>query len=304
MSKMNLKNVRSSRAEVPDRILIMGTEGVGKSTFAADSPDPIFLGAEDGLHHLDVQKFPEPETFADVLESVNVLRNEDHDYKGFVIDTLDWLEPLVWDSLCKQNEWANIESPGYGKGYNIATGEWRKLIAAIERLRAEKSMRVIFVAHTMIRNFANPVDEDYMRYECKLHKGAAALVKEWCDVVLFASHEEFVRENTQGKKIKKAASTGRRVMHTVRTAAWDAKTRYSLPEELDLSWEAYAEARAADVTAAPADLETEARGLLSELKTDNGKAEEIAAYIDNNKTDAVALAKLVNRLKTKVMEAA
>lgn len=299
--RMALKDVRKGKRQAPDRILLVGVEGVGKSSFAADAPDPIFIAAEDGIRHLDVSSFPEPENFAEIIESVRTLTADTHEYKTLVLDTLDWIEPLIWGDVCQRHGWENIESPGYGKGFNVALDEWRKLIAALEKLRASKGMEIILLAHAAIRNFSNPAGADFSRYECKLHRGAAALAREWTDSNLFATYEEFATKK-QGELKVKGVSTGRRVVHTQRTAAWDAKNRYSLPPELPLSYSDYAAARELGQTASPDKLRAEAIKLLDELSPPTAKRTEILTSIEKATGNATVLAKCVDRLKTLVME--
>jgi hypothetical protein len=305
---MTLASIKKDIGPRPDRILLVGTEGVGKTTFAADAPNPIFICAEDGLPPVlgSVPRFPEPTGLSDVLEAVRVLIREEHGYGTLVIDTLDWLEPLIWHELCTRNGWLDahgtpdIEKPGYGKGYVAATEDWRKLLSALDILRERKSMEVILLAHAAIKMFQNPAGNDYSRYESKLHKGAAALVREWTDVNLFAVHEEFVRE-VKGKA--KGVSTGRRVIHTERTAAWDAKNRYALPSELPLNYADYAAARAACTPADPAALRHEAESLLAELTLSAEDITQTQRVIEAAAMRGGAhMARVVDRLRSKITE--
>lgn len=309
-SRMTLASIQRELKPRPDRILLVGTEGVGKTTFAADAPSPIFICAEDGIPVIlgEVPRFPPPQSFADVQEAVRVLIREEHEFQTLVIDTVDWLEPIIWKDLCVRNGWLDehdtpdIERPGYGKGYVAATEEWRKLLAGLDVLRNRKGMEIILLAHAAIKSFQNPAGDDYMRYECKLHKGAAALVKEWTDVNLFAIHEEFAKE-VRGKVTRKGVSTGRRVIHTTRDAAWDAKNRHDLPAELPLNYADYAAARAAHQPADPAELWAAAQDLLAELTldtTDQKKTEDWLASAREH--GAAALARAVDRLRSKVAE--
>jgi len=283
----------------PDRILVVGTEGVGKSTFAANAPKPIFIAAEDGVRHLSVASFPEPKTWGDVFDALRVLASDEHEYTTVVIDTVDWLEPLCHRHVCALNGWTTIEDPGYGKGYVPATEEWRKLLAALDFLRAKKEMEVILLAHAAIKVFSNPAGDDFSRYELKLQKSAAALLKEWCDANLFASHEEFVTEK-KGITRAKGISTGRRVIHTERTAAWDAKNRHNLPHELPLSYTDYAAAREAGRPADPDELLEESIGLVGQLS--EAEQSKIRPTLDAHKGDAVWLYNAVMRLRSKVSE--
>lgn len=298
---ITLDSIRSGKRQEPDKLLLFGTEGVGKSTFSASAPSPIFIAAEDGLSELDVKSFPEPESFDDVLACIRLLRNESHDFKTLVIDTVDWLEPVLWDSLCRTNNWQSIESPGYGKGYVAATDSWRRLLVELDGVRADKGMEIHLLAHAAIKPFQNPAGDDYARYEMKLHRGAAALLKEWAKAVLFAVHEEFT-EKESAKSRAKGVSTGRRVVHTTRCAAWDAKNRYGLPATLPLSYQDYADARARGQVASPATLDAEARALLAELAPDEETHLKIQGSIQNAKNNASRLAQIVDRLRTLVAE--
>lgn len=304
LPRMTLQSIQRKIERKPDRILLVGTEGVGKTTFAAEAPSPVFICAEDGLPPMlgEVARFPEPQTFTDVLEAIRTLIRDEHDFKTLVTDTIDWLEPLIWRELCTRNNWTDIEAPGYGKGYTAAAEEWRKFLGLLDTLRQRRGMEVILLAHAAIRTFQNPAGGDYSRYECKLNKQAAALVKEWADVNLFAIHEEFA-ETKNGKETRKGTSTGRRIIHTERCAAWDAKNRYALPGELPLNYADYATARAACTPADPTKLWGEAQQLLADMSLDEETTTKTQEWLEKQRASgAAALARAVDRLRSKVAE--
>src|SRR3972149_1444613 len=97
-----IENIQRGRRLVSPRILLYGVEGIGKSTFGSQSPKPVFIQTEDGLDEIDCEKFPLATTYDDVLSALAELRTEQHEYETVVIDSLDWLERLVWDKLCAQ----------------------------------------------------------------------------------------------------------------------------------------------------------------------------------------------------------
>lgn len=286
--------IKTGRMAKPDRIVLTGTEGVGKTTFAADAPSPVFIAAEDGIGHLDVHSFDEPKAVMDVFDALRSLRGEPHEYKTLVVDTVDWLEPIILKEVCERNKWHDIEAPGYGKGYAAALDEWRKLIADFDALRAERGMEIILIAHTQVKLFSNPAGPDYNRYEMKLHRGASALLREWADSVLFACYEE-----AADKKTKKGISTGHRVIHTERRSAWDAKNRHGLPEMLSLSYEEYAAARSGpDVEA----LAVEFDDLLARLNPPKDLKKKIVAFV-GKRDDPSRLAQSIDRLRALITEA-
>ena len=59
---ISLASLERSSAIKPPRILVHGVHGVGKTTFAAGAPDPVFIVTEDGLgvinHARHIRKDP------------------------------------------------------------------------------------------------------------------------------------------------------------------------------------------------------------------------------------------------------
>jgi hypothetical protein len=298
--RMTLASVSRGIVQAPYRLVIHGTDGVGKSTFAADAPSPIFLGAEDGTGHLDVARFPAPENWLDILDAVRTLTKESHEFKTLAIDSLDWVEPHIWQHVCDSAGADSIEEVGggYGKGYTAALDLWRSLLSALERLQSEKGMHVILIAHSLIKMFKNPEGDDFERYTVKLNDKAAGLCREWAKGVYFANYETFaVKEKS--KRVK-GVSTGARLIYTQRTAAYDAKDRYGIPESLPLSWEDF---DAAAKAASPADPKALAGEIGRKAKLLGGEIEVFAAdYLAKHAGDAGALAKLNDRLNGKLAE--
>ena len=236
--RMALASISTGPVRQPARVVLYAPEGVGKTTFGAGCPSPIFICAEAGTAQLDVARFPQPQSWGDVLDAITVLGKENHEYKSLVIDSLDWLEPLAYKSVCETGNKKSIEDFGFGKGYNMAVDLWRGLLARLERLQVVKGMHVILLAHAHIRPFKNPEGEDYDRWELQLNKKIAGLIKQWPDEVLFARFQTFTHEQNDRHK---GISNGARIMKTVWDAAYDAKNRHGLPDEIPLKWDALAE---------------------------------------------------------------
>lgn len=300
-SRMSLAGITRGRIEAPIRALIYGPEGVGKSTWAAGAPRPVFLGAEDGTATLDVARLPQPRTFQEVREAVQLLAREEHDFGSLVLDSADWIEPLVWAEVVARGRDGEktIEDFGYGKGYVAALDLWRLLLADLEQLRALKKMHVIIIGHAWVKAFKNPAGEDYDRTELKLHTKAAGLLKEWCDVVLFAAWETYARVDPRTKRVK-GVSTGARLLYSERCAAFDAKSRYPIPPELPLSWADFYAATQARQVAPPADLVAEVKRKAAEL---GGETEaKVLAALAKAGADAVALAELNNKVNARLSQ--
>lgn len=289
--RMSLDAVIRGRLSKPQRIVLYGVEGIGKSTFAADAPSPIFLCSESGTEHLDVARFPAPRTWGEALEAVDSLQSE-HSFRTIAIDTLDWLEPLCWAHTCATKKSGDkrvehIEDYGYAKGYIHALDVWRSLLGKLDILRDRRGMNVILIAHSQVSTFKSPDTEDFSRYELKLHHKASSLIKEWADAVLFAMHETLThKQNDRTKGI----STGERLIYTRRTAAYDAKNRAGLPDSLPLSWEAFATALAGET---PETWKERISRLLE------GASEDLVSRVNAavaKATDAPSLARIHNHL--------
>jgi hypothetical protein len=241
----NLASIRKGPQALPPRIVIYGEHGLGKSTFGASAPNPIFIQTEDGLASLDVASFPLAARHEDVLEAVGALYAEEHDYQTVVLDSLDWAEKLIWSYVARKHDKASIEDFGYGRGFTFAAEALAELLAGLNALRTERGMAVVLTAHAQVKRFDDPTSASYDRFELALHKAASALVSEWADVIGFASHDIVVRTEEAGfnKKLKKAVASDR-VIYTERAPAFNAKNRYSLPPKLPLSWDSFSSALA------------------------------------------------------------
>lgn len=231
----------------PPRIFLYGTEGIGKTTFASQAPRPIFIPTEDGLASVQCDHFPLAQSYEEITGYLNDLCTEKHDYRTVVIDSADWLESLIWNYLCRLHRVANIEKVGGGfsKGYIFALDQWREILAALDYLRDQRGMIVIFTAHCKIERFEDPLAPSYDRYAPRLNKHACALVCEWADVVLFANRRFHAQKEELGfgqsrmiaQQLGDDASS--RVLQTTGSPACVAKNRYGLPPEIPLAWDEF-----------------------------------------------------------------
>ena len=245
-----LDSIKTGREARPPRIMIYGSEGVGKSTFGASAPKPVFIQTEDGLGEIDCAKFPLAKSVSEVLAELTALRDERHDFQSVVIDSADWLERLIFEEVCREYGVRSIEKAdgGYGRGYTHALTHWRKIVQLLEELRDKRGMLVILVAHARIERFEDPENAAYDRYTPRLHKHAASLLSEWVDAVLFANKKLRVQKENAGFAGERSiaapigADGGERIVRTVGSPACIAKNRFGLPPELPLSWQAFIDA--------------------------------------------------------------
>ena len=230
------------RGKIPGakKVVVYGPEGIGKSTFAAHFPEPLFIDTEGSTKDMDVARTESPTSWMMLMEQVRYVKNHPELCRTLVVDTADWAEMLCITQICDKNHKASIEEFGYGKGYVYVQEEFGRLLNALEEV-VKAGIHVVLTAHAKMRKFEQP-DElgAYDRWEMKLTKQTAPMVKEWADMVLFANYKTFVI-NVDGQGVQKGknkAQGGKRVMYTSHHSCWDAKNRYGLPEELPFEYEA------------------------------------------------------------------
>ncbi|RDH44644.1 ATP-binding protein [Zooshikella ganghwensis] len=241
---LSLANIGLTQALKAPRMVLYGSHGLGKTTFAASAPNPIFLFTEDGAGALQVNAFPLLTSFPDVISALQALYQEQHEFQTVVLDSLDHLEPLIWTYTAQQHGKSSIEDFGYGKGYGEALTYWRQCLAWLDALRNEKNMAIILIAHTQVKRFDSPETEPYDRYQIKLHDRASALIQESVDCVLFTNFKTVVKKTDVGfgNEVTRGITTGQRVLYTQETPAFLAKNRYGLPPEIPLQWDAFSQA--------------------------------------------------------------
>lgn len=239
---MKLSQIERGTQTAPRRVMVYGTHGIGKSTFGAMADRPIFVQTEDGLANIDVDRFPLATRYGDVLAVLGELYTAEHEYRTVVIDSLDWLERLIWGEICAKRGVESIEDIGYAKGYVFALTQWREILTGLDALRNERGMQIVLIAHAQIERFANPETDTYDRYSPRLQKLASALVQEWCDEVLFASYRVHTKTTKEGfdRKRTQGVGTGERIIRTTERPAHVAKNRLNLPDEIPLDYRVYA----------------------------------------------------------------
>lgn len=220
------------------KVVLYGPEGIGKTSFAAKAPNPLFIDTEGSTTRLNVRRLPAPQSWAMVLEQVQWVIYNPQACGTLVVDTADWAQRLATNAVCAKLNVGGIEDLGYGKGYSYVYEEFGRLLNLLDQV-IDRGINVIVNAHAAMRKFEQP-DEmgSYDRWEMKLNNSQkcsiAGMVKEWADMVLFANYETIVvkNENKKGK-----AQGGQRVMYTAHHPCWDAKNRFDLPEKLPFDYE-------------------------------------------------------------------
>ena len=225
---MKITKGKQQRAQ---RVVLYGVESVGKSTFAAKFPRPLFLDIEQGTSHLDVDRceIGSWKQLTDALAEAKAT-----DYKTIVVDSADWAERLCVEDLLATSKKTSIEDFGFGKGWVMVAERMSRMLSSIDQL-IDAGKNVVLIAHSKIVRFEAPdALAAYDRYELKLSKQSSPLLKEFADELWFLRFKTKVSTSETGKG--KGIGGKERILLTTHSAAYDAKTRSGLAEELPLEW--------------------------------------------------------------------
>ena len=237
-----------TRGKIPSAIktVIYGPEGIGKSTLASKFPDPLFIDTEGSTKQMDVARLPDPKVWQDLIDEVDYVAKNPECCRTLVIDTVDWAEMLCMTALCGKG---SIEDFGYGKGYVMLMEKFRELLAGLDKVIAA-GIHVVLTAHAAMRKFEQPDEMGaYDRWEMKLQKKTAPIVKEWADMVLFCNYKTTV-VNVDGQgatKGKNKVFGGERVMYTTHHNCWDAKNRFGLDDGIPMEFESISSVIGGDI---------------------------------------------------------
>ncbi|MDT2173342.1 ATP-binding protein, partial [Paenibacillus larvae] len=230
----------SGKVQKAKKVVLYGPEGIGKSSLAAQFPNPVFIDTEGSTTELDVQRLPAPTSWQMINQQVQWVKQQGASRFGtLVIDTIDWAEMQCNESICSQHNKKGIEDFGYGKGYVFASEEFGRFLNLLSDV-IEAGIHVVLTAHSHVVKFEQPDEMGaYDRYQLKLGQKTgsrtAALVKEWADMVLFINYKTFsVAVDDKGRKHK--GQGGARMVYATHHPAWDAKNRHGLPDEFPLDY--------------------------------------------------------------------
>jgi hypothetical protein len=266
---LSLASISKGQVLRAPRMVVLGVEKLGKTTFACGShfdggqlvqtgmnyPIVIPVKGEEGTDALEVPVFPTCNSFDEILEALGVLAQDEHEFKTVVLDSASAMEPLVFDKICKEHNESSIEKVlnGYGKGYTLALDRWRQITETLDYLRTEKNMASIIIGHVKVKRFDDPGGDSYDQYQFDINEKAANLLFRWADVILFCNTKVAVKKEKTGfgneKKIGVDNSNngmgGGRFLFTQKRPAHPGGGRGlygQLPYELPLDWVAFQDA--------------------------------------------------------------
>jgi len=234
---ISLDVIKKTKHATPPRILLHGQPKIGKSTFSACAPNPIFIQTEDGLNGIDAQAFPLAKSSKDVREYLMALMTQPHEFKTVVLDSADWFEKIVHEELCKADNKKIITeaSGGYGKAYIESHNYFKDILNLLDELNKSRGMFVIVICHSSIQEVKDPEKESYDIATLKLHKTASALLTEWADIIGYGRRPVVISKNNIGEF---KAINNENVINelVIKSASCMSGSRYNLPNTLPLIW--------------------------------------------------------------------
>ena len=309
--RMSLAQVSNKPTTKPFRLFLYAVEKFGKSTFASMAPAPVFIAVDDGLAQirdpntgLMPSHFPQPESWGDVIECIDELIEQPHQFKTLVLDPLGWLETMVYAEYIRLHPKTEkgevvheIDDYGWFKGQRGAVDVWRILLARLERLMA-KGMNIILIAHCAVKSFKNPSGPDFDRYVPAMDERGANVLKQWCDAIIFGNYESIA---FKGKDDTKAKGLGgsKRSMFTERRDDYDAGNRYGLPREMPFDFgEFYAHVNGSRFDETIESVRKEIRDLVAGTEIEA----VVIEAIDKFGNDTLGLRQLLTRTPAKLGE--
>jgi AAA domain len=231
--------VTTRKKRRPVLAMLYGPPGVGKSTFGASAPNPVFIPCERGLDQITVAKFPTPKTLAEFGSYLNAVDIEEHDYETLVIDTADALELLIFDAVCSEGKVKSIEQVGggYGWGFMRAREYWARLLVRLTAL--SEKMNVLLIAHSHLRTVTDPMlATSYDVHEPKIQAKSIELIRQSVDLIMFAHIQTSVVKDTPKARKGRGLIGEDREMFTQPTTGIECKNRFNLDSPIEFNWAA------------------------------------------------------------------
>jgi hypothetical protein len=219
----------------PFNVMLLGIPGIGKSTWAASCPSPIFITAEE-IDELDAARLPQLTKFDQIFEALDFVKKHD-EFKTVVIDTIDSVERLLHQKILEKDPKGGGSMAkahgGYGKAYDMALTEMTKVKDVLRDLRDSHGKNIVLLCHTKTKKTADTIiGAEYDEFKSTLHEKVESLFVDWVSAVLFANYVTHLKDSDNSRDF--ALGDGERIILTEKRPGHLAKNRYELPYELEM----------------------------------------------------------------------
>ena len=227
----------------PPIVVVYGGEGEGKTSFAGDWPNPLYV--QTGKRERPAAGYGDKlltwgltETYEEFNEQINFMLEAEHDRLTFVVDTLDCLETIVMDEACRRQGWQNITEGKFAEPKNATADVWREVIDRLVDLKAA-GFAVILIAHVKTKTEPGVTTDSYPRYRLNMrHDDDAASVAHAADIIGFIHQRVSVQKEAGGfhkdNVKKRGEGSGDRLIAVENRPGFIAKNKYGLKGTLPL----------------------------------------------------------------------
>lgn len=275
---VRILNIIRGKRLPPQRRVVYGPPGVGKSTFACSEPGALALGWERGLEHIGCARVVGPRDWDASLLLIREACSGPGDHTAVVLDTADKLEEQATEAVCKAGKKKALSDFSYGDGFEALVTRWRELLFILEGAE-EKGRSVSIVAHFQGKTIDDPTLGSYGKYIPALNKRVWTATHQWADCVLWMNYEQGLVEG-------RAIMTDARLLYTRAQTGFEAKHRPNIASPIKLDWQAYADAVVA-ANRAPEEVRASIRALLKPEQRE--QAEESLKKMGDDTAQLVAL---------------
>lgn len=210
-------------------ICLYGEPKIGKSTFASQFDNPLFLATEAGLNALESFQIPIA-SWDDFLEACALIAKGNHEFKTIVIDTVDNLTKFCSEYVCKKNNIQHESDLGYGKGWTLVKNEFLRVLTKLSLL----SSGLILISHAKTEEIKTRT-ASINKTSPTLSNSFREIILGMADIILYA---HTIQQTSKEGKVEEV-----RILRTKAAETYEAGDRTGrLPESLLFSYEAFKKA--------------------------------------------------------------
>lgn len=246
--KLNLENLTPQKKISKPRIVLYGPNGIGKSTFASQAPDPLFIDIEKNLESISCLTHRDIEgNFDTLLEFFNFLKTlketSDLPFKTLILDSIYTFEDrIIRPHICYEEGVVCVEDIQWGRGSAKLSQWWSQVFKALEDLSHTKNLTIILIGHDCLderidveRNLSYPYQRPL------IHKKSIQMLLNWSTCILYANYGFKLEDRSQDNSLGIPKERGGRLLYATPDAGYIAKNNYGILKPLPLNFQAFYE---------------------------------------------------------------